>query len=307
MTWRVEFSEPVDLDLSDLRLTSALVSDFTPYLELESVSGIKPGFTTAITPDSIYDLRLDASTLSSDLGLDSFDVSLILDVSSITDLSGNVAVLPAWDFPSTTFEVDYAPPRIVSVRRHTPSVFSTGSDELIWEVTFSEPVDNVSGNHFEILGSPSLLTRADAILSHTSPDRTVYRLSTNSSSIWGYNGVLSLGLSDSVSITDDHGTLLSSSLPTGSFYESYRLTNDGFGLTVISLLSDNPHSGNYVNPSHTLSLRITAWADEGDEEFAFDNFELTGVVPEPSTYALIFGGIALGVVILRRKLKQSED
>ncbi len=48
-----------------------------------------------------------------------------------------------------------------------------------------------------------------------------------------------------------------------------------------------------------LSFRVQNTANSsGSDKFALE----VNVIPEPSTYALIFGGFALGVVLLKRRM-----
>ena len=65
------------------------------------------------------------------------------------------------------------------------------------------------------------------------------------------------------------------------------------------------------NVSTTLTFRIYGWRSGGDYGGmglnAGDDLILQGeVVPEPSTYALIFGCVALGIAIFRKRAKRAE-
>lgn len=62
-------------------------------------------------------------------------------------------------------------------------------------------------------------------------------------------------------------------------------------------------TGTSISISDDISLRFTNTAVTGGPQFRLDDITLSGVsvVPEPSTYAAIFGGLALAGVLLRRK------
>ena len=48
-------------------------------------------------------------------------------------------------------------------------------------------------------------------------------------------------------------------------------------------------------------FKILLAFDGANEEFAFDNFRLVGAIPEPETYALLFGCLSLLVILLKRR------
>lgn len=64
-----------------------------------------------------------------------------------------------------------------------------------------------------------------------------------------------------------------------------------------------------LDPSISASTGVFQFQVTNTSGFAsIDNVEILGdvsVVPEPSTYAAIFGGLALGLAILRRRLRRS--
>ncbi len=65
--------------------------------------------------------------------------------------------------------------------------------------------------------------------------------------------------------------------------------------------SDTYEIGETFLSAQTITLTVSSLASVG-ETFGLDAFTITpSAIPEPSTYALIFGGLALGVVIWRRR------
>lgn len=80
-------------------------------------------------------------------------------------------------------------------------------------------------------------------------------------------------------------TSLGQTLITDTAVASHSLTGLGFSGTAIVAFK--------------IDVKTTAnWHDSG-----IDNLTVTGAVPEPSTYALLFGSLALGGVMLRRRFK----
>ena len=108
------------------------------------------------------------------------------------------------------------------------------------------------------------------------------------------------GNSFNFSFFDDGGETLVSSLDftspgASSATPSWAMTARSATLNV------NVADGNYIRFRWTTDDLIIADGKRRDE-FGLDNVSAQ-VVPEPSTYALIFGGIALGVVLWKRRAR----
>jgi hypothetical protein len=59
------------------------------------------------------------------------------------------------------------------------------------------------------------------------------------------------------------------------------------------------YTASITGTGNSLDLRFTAQVDSGDEDWAVDNIQVNGVIPEPTTFALF--GIALGLIGLIRR------
>lgn len=122
----------------------------------------------------------------------------------------------------------------------------------------------------------------------------------------------------------DSGTTLSLNLDltgwenlTLSFAHQAQILGDGFdtlvdfgtGAQTLAMgSSENVASYDISNLSNnsTAQIDFTFSNFDGTEVAAFDNFQITGnVVPEPSTYAAIFGVFALIYVAYRRRQKEA--
>ncbi len=81
-----------------------------------------------------------------------------------------------------------------------------------------------------------------------------------------------------------------------------RSTIQGIGAANGTPLTNNFTEFSFLIPeADSVIFKILLSFDGANEEFAFDNFRLVGAIPEPSTYALIFGAGALLVVWLRKR------
>ena len=70
---------------------------------------------------------------------------------SVTDIAGNMSAPLA----ITKFTMDAVPPRLASIERVWPHSRTTSDDALMWMVTFSEPVNNVDVEDFEVFSQVS--------------------------------------------------------------------------------------------------------------------------------------------------------
>ena len=156
---------------------------------------------------------------------------------NITDDSGNgnntngyVAAYTS----GTSHTVDRIAPDVSTIVRKTPSVADTNSDTLVWTVSFSKSVSNITSDDFEVSGTTAMVTSVSAA-SGSSVDVTV-----SGGDLAGYSGGVALSLAAGNNLQDSSGNSLSSTTPTGTV-ESYTLDNGAPSFISVSDSSD----GNY--------------------------------------------------------------
>ena len=143
LTWRIRFTEAMDIATftADQFVLTALGGGLTADLtivnadatqvEVRASGGNLPDFNGLVT-----------------LGLNS--------PSSIADLAGNVLVsFNPTEMRQDTFELinDSTPPMVTAFERYTPLEENTNADELVFKITFSEPVQNVGPDSFQVTGT----------------------------------------------------------------------------------------------------------------------------------------------------------
>jgi hypothetical protein len=135
----------------------------------------------------------------------------------------------------------------------------------------------------------------------------------------GYSGLVFTGLfGGTLADTTDY-MRVSYSPDGGAFVEAldFVTTATGNGM-AIALDTDNDGRGDAgagdgnvlgvalkpfsfaLPPAASLRLRVEIFSD-GNDEFAFDDFQITGLIPEPTTGALALAGLALAWPIKRRR------
>jgi hypothetical protein len=97
----------------------------------------------------------------------------------------------------------------------------------------------------------------------------------------------------------------------GSAEVTIEFSTDGVSFSTIdtiSVTSDARYESSIVQQaSSTGYFRVSGdgLENQGAEGVFIDNLEAVGVVPEPSTYAAIFGAVALGLAAVRRRMKRA--
>lgn len=107
--------------------------------------------------------------------------------------------------------------------------------------------------------------------------------------------------------------------PSPAYTVSYSLNGGSDWITATGIGSsgvlDNAAFGNssdWSNFSQSLTPAaglaanqfVVRFSATGGERIMVDNFSSVTAIPEPSTYAVIFGSLALGLVIIRRRLRR---
>ncbi|MFG6104205.1 DUF4347 domain-containing protein [Leptothoe sp. EHU-05/26/07-4] len=154
-----------------------------------------------------------------------------------------VFVVSAADSALTAFDRDLAP-ILLSIVRQTPATPATDADSLVFRVTFSESIQNITAADFNVTGgSTATVTGITAI------SATAYDITVSGGNLANFNGTVGLDLSASQDITDPIGNALPTTEPETD--ETYTLTNDTTtpnnpplltpvsGLEITGLGSDN--------------------------------------------------------------------
>ncbi|GAL35945.1 flagellar hook-length control protein FliK [Vibrio maritimus] len=171
--------------------------------------------------------------------------TLRLDLKSstnITDDSGNgnsnngyVAAYTS----GTTHTVDRVAPDVATIVRKTPADADTNSDTLVWTVSFSKSVLNISTDDFEVSGTTATVTSVSAT-SGSSVDITA-----SGGDLAGYSGGVALSVAAGNNLQDSSGNSLSSTTPTGAV-ESYTLDNGAPSFISVSDSSDSNYKAGEI-------------------------------------------------------------
>ena len=241
LTFRVTFDEDVSgVDTNDFTAngTTGVVSVLTPV--------------SATT----YDVTVaggDLANLNGTVGLD------LAAVPTITDLAGNG--LPAGE-PATdeTYVVDNTAPVLTAFARNTPAGSSTNADTLIFDITFSEAVSNVTESDFVITG-----TTATGVLAGSGSS---YTLTVSGGDLASLNGTVGLDLAGGQDIADIAGNLLPAGEPATD--ETYVVDNTA--PIAVSFTRQSPTT----NPTNADVLTFRATFSEPVVSVSLADFIATG-------------------------------
>ena len=144
LTWRVEFNEPMDV-------ATISEADF-------SISGTTGTFSVTSVSSTIFEVTVSGGDLAD------LDGSVVLTFNSerqISDVAGNALVSNSpLGLEDITYFVqnDTTPPMVTAFERYTPLDENTNADELVFKITFSEPVQNVGPDSFQVTGTSATAT-----------------------------------------------------------------------------------------------------------------------------------------------------
>ncbi|HIK64904.1 MAG TPA: autotransporter outer membrane beta-barrel domain-containing protein [Henriciella marina] len=139
LTWRVEFNEPIDAHT--VSAADFQVAETTGTLSVNRIS------------ETIFDVTVSGGDLAE------LNATVFLDFASqeeIADVAGNVLTN---DTPIGLEDISYnvrndtTPPMVTAFERYTPLDENTNADELVFKITFSEPVQNVGPDSFQVTGT----------------------------------------------------------------------------------------------------------------------------------------------------------
>ncbi len=210
----------------------------------------------ALVSAGVYDITVsggDLAGLNGTVGLD------LAAGQNITDTVGNA--LPGGE-PATdeSYLLDNTAPVLTAFARKTPASSLTNADTLVFDITFSENVANVTADDFAITG-----TTATGVLAGSG---SAYTLTVSGGNLAGLNGTVGLTLAGGQDITDPAGN----ALPVGepSTDESYLLDNTAPVLTAFA--RNTPAS----SPTNADTLIFDITFDENVLNVSADDFAISG-------------------------------
>lgn len=143
---------------------------------------------------------------------------------SVTDIAGNVSAPLA----ITKFTMDAVPPRLTSIERVWPHSRITSDDALMWMVTFSEPVNNVDAEDFDVFSQVSNVVGVVPVgLGGPGDPSPEYYVVVQGGDLELLNGHVVLSLKDNRNIADPAGNPLTNEKPTGVNDNTFWLVNKG--------------------------------------------------------------------------------
>ena len=186
------------------------------------LNGIILSINGTFTQSDINNNRLTYENTNGSASTDSF-------VFNLSDGGEDgAAAISGRTFSITIESGDTTAPRIDSIVRVDPINRETNENRISFDITFNEPVSNISLNDFELIGSSSLIS------DFSQQATTRYRLAYENGNLSNINGIVSLGLSSGYSITDLAGNSLVNTTPIG-VNEDYLLDNLGPVVTSVTV------------------------------------------------------------------------
>ncbi len=143
---------------------------------------------------------------------------------SVTDMAGNTSDA----LVVTRFTMDATPPHLVSLNRVWPPSRTTSADALMWLVTFSEPVNNVDAEDFDVFSQVSNVVGVVPVgLGEPGDPSSEYFVVVQGGDLELLNGLVILALKDGRNIADPAGNPLTDETPTGTNDNKFWLVNKG--------------------------------------------------------------------------------
>ena len=121
---------------------------------------------------------------------------------------------------TTATVTDTTAPTVTSITRQDPTSSPTNSDNLTWQVTFSEAVESVDAADFMVTGTTATLT-VTAITSMTD----VYDVTASGGDLASVNGTVTLAFAADQNIVDPSDNTLAATTPTGANDPTFELDN----------------------------------------------------------------------------------
>ena len=204
--------------------TAAFTATFTFS---EAVTGFVVGDVTVgngtagtftVISDRIYTARITPASGGE------VTVNVAADVAQDAAGNGNTAATEA---KSVYTAPDTTAPRVTSIERQTPTTEATNADSLIWRVTFSEPVKNVTAEDFTVSGP----TAATVTVSEVTAT-TVYDVTVSEGDLAGLTATVTLSFASDQDIADTASNDLTNVTPTGKNEPTYKVDNIAPTVTI---------------------------------------------------------------------------
>ena len=143
---------------------------------------------------------------------------------TVTDMAGNVSAPLAIG----KFSMDSVPPRLTSIERVWPHSRITSDDALMWMVKFSEPVNNVDVEDFDVFSQVANVVGVVPVgLGQPGEPSDEYYVVVQGGKLELLNGQVILSLKDNRNIADPAGNPLTDEKPTGLNDNTFWLVNKG--------------------------------------------------------------------------------
>ncbi|MBC6426191.1 MAG: Ig-like domain-containing protein [Ekhidna sp.] len=240
LVWDITFSEavptvvPADFTVTGTGLGSPTIT----------VTGSGTTYTVTVSGGNLASLNGDVTLDIADPGND------------IEDLAGNDLDLGAT--PSTnqvTYEVDNTPPTVTAIAYNMPSASPTNANMLVWDITFSEAVENVDMADFMVsgtgLGSPTIAV--------TEISGTTYTVTVSGGNLASLNADVTLSIDVGNNITDAAGNALDLTTPPSTNQVTYEVDNTPPTVTAIAynMPSVSPTNANMLVWDITFSEEVS--------------------------------------------------
>ena len=146
---------------------------------------------------------------------------------------------------------DVTAPTISSLVRQSPATATTASDSLVWRITFSENVTQVSADDFTISGSSAVVSAVTAV------SGSVYEVTVSGGDLASVTGTVTLALAAGHNIQDSAQNALTDTSVGGSNEDSFVLDNTVPVITAVSM----PNTALKIGDQVTVTITVAADSD----------------------------------------------
>ena len=205
-------------------------------------------------------------------------VTIDLGSGAATDGAGNGNVAA----PQLSIIADLDAPTVAAFKRFNPTAETTDANQLVFSVTFSEPVLNVDATDFTATGVSGVtlsVTGAGA----------AWQVTISGGGLNNFNGVVGLDLAAGQDIADVAGNFLASGEPPTD--ETYTVQNDLGAPQVVSI-----HVQPGTGPNAEQAVFLITF-DENANNVAMDHFALTSGNTATGTISAVSAGSGTQITV----------